>query len=147
MKHLLLLVTGIILLASCDEKPCETFGIMGVTMTATNNKLHDTLLTVKRYKKGSNFLEPIDSASAGLNKYMTVVFDSSMKVAENYNYDCLCKVMPSGTTFKISDIYHGNEKGKPGLTCVNTLHYNINGKPIEQKGYYTMHGYMMDLAY
>lgn len=147
MKYFLLFVTSLAILTSCEKKPCETYGIAGITMNASNNKLHDTLLIVKRFKKDSNFQEPLDSVSAGAANYMVVVFDSSKKVAENYQFDYLCKVIPSGNTFKISNIYHDDEKGSAGLSCVNKLHYSINGKNVEQKGYYTMHGYTIDLAY
>jgi len=137
-------------LPSCQEKPCNSYGIAGIQVETTDNSnIPDSTMRVVRFQKDGGFSKPIDSFERPISNYPSNFFLVRFNEvsATDYNFDCVCKMYPSGKTFAISHIYHENGKGKPGLSCVNAVHYTLNNTNEKVMGYLGMDGFVLGIKY
>lgn len=143
----------VVVLTACNGKPCLTYGVEGLTIkSATDVELADTALKVVRYKQNSSFQVPVDSFRNGnggyATSYLMILFDTSTKAPVDYEYDFLCTLYPSGKTYKVTNVIPESGRGKYGLTCVNPVHYTVNGNTAKtQNGYMGMEGFILEVPY
>ena len=135
---------------SCKRSNCITYGISGLYISNNDSVIYDTMIRVFFYQNNKTYQTPIDSAISIYSNYpafyMHVELDTT--IIKSYECDILCKLYPSGRIYKISDIQHENAKSdKPGFSCVNKVHYNINGNPKVIQGYLGMGGFTLDVPY
>lgn len=143
MKLMISSILILTFLASCEKKPCKSFGIHGITLSHSDTQT-DTDLKVIRYARNTNFETPIDSFTSD-PEYHPIVLDTSRRASPNYEYDYLCIAYPSGKEYRITDVSSESRTGTSGMTCVNPIHYSINGEAEMQMGYATMQGFMIEL--
>ena len=151
LRWSLILVLFVLVTVSCKRRACISYGVQGVSVsTGTGSTLTDTVLKVVRYPKNGSFQNAIDSFEQHYEyspvSSLTVLFDTSSFA--NYDYDLLCTVYPSGRTYRITNITHENGKSdKPGFSCVNPVHYFVNGTENVMPGYMGMQGFALNVAY
>ena len=148
-QRIFILALFVLVTVSCKRRTCTTYGIQGVSVVAASGtNLTDTIIKVVRYPKNSSFQNPVDSFQKFYEYYpgntLTVIFDTSSFA--NYDYDLVCTLYPSGKTFQINKITHENGKSdKPGLSCVNPVHYFVNGEENVIQGYLGMQGFVLNV--
>ncbi len=150
-RYLLLLSLIAISTLSCKRRACISYGVQGILVSASSSvTLTDTMMKVVRYPKNGSFQNPVDSFQQGYDYQpvgsMTVQFAASS--FSNYDYDLLCTVYPSGKTYQVTKITHEDGKSdKPGFSCVNPVHYFVNGTETVMPGYIGMQGFVLNITY
>lgn len=124
---------------ACSKMTCITpsifFGLSSVDSA-------DTQTNFVQYRKGGSFADSLKSFNnnpllSGTGIMKTMVFPQ--QGADIYDYDWKVTLIPSGRTYKITKLAHGNSsKNVIGLggdweSCVNSVSCNVNGKDYTVK--------------
>jgi len=148
-RYLLILSLFALAAVSCKRRACISYGVQGISISSPGGgNIPDTAVKVVRFLKNGSV--PVDSFQQHYDYYpvntLMVLFDTSSFA--NYDYDMICTLYPSGKTFQVTNLTHENGKSdKPGFSCVNPVHYSVNGQATSMPGYRGMQGFVLNVDY
>jgi len=138
IRHLLfiILVAAMPALASCGRSNCTTAYDVDFTFQS-NDSIPDSSCIIVCYTQGQNFATVIDTPLSGpLNSYVSTIRNVTLPVNTSavYTSDWKIFLLPSGKSYAITKLQHGNSSQKVGIggvtdQCVNSTTCDINGTP------------------
>jgi len=119
------------LFMACTSNNCTNKGVVGINITNIPSST-DSFFQVVRYQQGSSFGRPVDSFKAynyGGYYYRDGTLNIpfySYTAADYGDYDMKITMLPSGRVHRVTNIWHENNKGKAGFSCLNPIHYQVD---------------------
>jgi hypothetical protein len=141
MRYLLVLLIIAIVAAGCSDIKTRCVDDQLKTLSFRSpDVIKDTIVRYTVYKKGTDFLQDLDSATVKVvathsGEYVLPV---SIKQAFMYfhHYDWAFKLYPSGRQYDLTEItfHERREKQYDGHDCVNDMSMKVNGVLKEYPG-------------
>ncbi len=135
MKNTLKLVVFLTMycfIISCNKQSCLTKQIM-LEFSSDSISIPDTAVNFVLYRKGSSFMDSINSINKPLSRISNTHKIISLPISDEvYSYDWQIILMPSGKAYSLSNLAHGNSSRNTGMGvvkdfCVNSIAYTFNG--------------------